>query len=140
MVTGCSVAGSCATARTVHCTPTPMETTPMIAPIATDAVVLRDCLLCGEEVLDTEAGQPMPVVSAGGIVTIHRAHYECIFRSVMGGIGHHEDHSYWCVNMGDPDMGLSYRESARRVVERFSTRGDAWLNRWGADDDDVDRE
>lgn len=112
----------------------------MIAPIATDAVVLRDCLLCGEEVLDDEAGRPMPMVSAGGIVSLHRVHYECILRSVLGGIGHHEDHSYWCENVGDPDMGLSYRESARRVAERFAGGDGAWLKRWGADDDDDVRE
>jgi hypothetical protein len=43
------------------------------------------------------------------------AHRECSFRQVVGGIGHHEDHDFWCSSMRDPDAGLSYRQSALRV-------------------------
>lgn len=47
-------------------------------------------------------------------------HRECAFREVMGGIGHHEDHDFWCDTMHDPDAGLSYRESALRVWARYN--------------------
>lgn len=43
-------------------------------------------------------------------------HPECAVREVLGGIGHLTDHEYWCNKVGDPDMGLTYRESARRVM------------------------
>jgi hypothetical protein len=43
------------------------------------------------------------------------AHRECAMREVLGGIGHHEDHSYWCLNVGDPDGGRTRRQSALEV-------------------------
>jgi len=46
------------------------------------------------------------------------SHRECAFRSVMGGIGHLEDHNFWCSDaVNDPDGGRSYRESALEVWE-----------------------
>jgi hypothetical protein len=64
------------------------------------------CELCTEELLPTEIRAPVfPLV----------AHPECLLRETQGGIGHHLNHEYWCVQMGDPDGGVSYRESARRV-------------------------
>jgi hypothetical protein len=64
------------------------------------------CILCSEpiESLDT--------------VRIHPgwAHRECGIRSALGGIGHHEDHSYWCRNVGDPDGGRTYHQSALEVA------------------------
>ena len=44
-------------------------------------------------------------------------HRECVVATVLGGIGHFVDHSYWCENVGDQHMGLSLRESGRRVCE-----------------------
>jgi len=51
------------------------------------------------------------------------AHRECLLRSVLGGIGHLEDHQRWCVEAGDPDGGRSYRQSALEV--------DAWVQKYG---------
>jgi hypothetical protein len=45
------------------------------------------------------------------------AHRVCLLRNVMGGIGHLTDHEHWCSEMHDPDMGLSYYESALLVDE-----------------------
>jgi hypothetical protein len=42
-------------------------------------------------------------------------HKECSLRSVLGGIGHQTDHSFWCLQMHDPDGGKTYRESALAV-------------------------
>lgn len=39
-------------------------------------------------------------------------HRECAVRHAIGGIGHLADHAYWCLQRHDPDMGLSYRDSA----------------------------
>jgi hypothetical protein len=33
----------------------------------------------------------------------------------MGGIGHLIAHAYWCFERGDPDAGLTYRQSALLV-------------------------
>ena len=44
-----------------------------------------------------------------------QAHSECLLRSVLGGIGHHEDHQRWCVQENDPDGGRSFRQSAIEV-------------------------
>ena len=40
---------------------------------------------------------------------------ECSLRSVLGGIGHMEDHQHWCREVGDPDGGRSDRQSALEV-------------------------
>jgi hypothetical protein len=48
-------------------------------------------------------------------------HAACALRSLLGGIGHLADHAYWCGERGDPDAGLSYRESALRVAEWVQT-------------------
>lgn len=50
-------------------------------------------------------------------------HDDCVLRAQMGGIGHVTDHEHWCVRRHDPDMGLSYRESARRVVVWVKANG-----------------
>lgn len=62
-----------------------------------------DCVLCSE---------PLVGPSASVVQPMHRS---CALRSVMGGIGHHIAHDYWCVERGDPDAGLTYRQSARLV-------------------------
>jgi hypothetical protein len=54
--------------------------------------------------------------------TMRPVHRECQFRAVVGGWGHHTNHPYWCNLMGDPDGGLSKRESSVRVWE-LMTRG-----------------
>ena len=80
---------------------------------------MADCQMCGE---------PMTSMEEKESIAKHRyliVHRECGLRSALGGIGHHVDHYKWCVQAGDPDMGLSYRESARRV--------DALVAGWGID-------
>jgi hypothetical protein len=42
-------------------------------------------------------------------------HKECGLRSVLGGIGHIEDHERWCKGVGDPDGGRSRRQSSIEV-------------------------
>lgn len=54
------------------------------------------------------------------LVPVHR---ECSLRDVVGGIGHIEDHAYWCETMHDPDGGRSRRESSLAVWE--------WIHRHG---------
>lgn len=63
------------------------------------------CELCGESLEEQDRSPLRPLM----------AHQECAVRSVMGGIGHHLNHDYWCLEVGDPDAGLSFRESARQV-------------------------
>lgn len=50
-------------------------------------------------------------------------HPSCAARAVVGGIGHLVDHAYWCGERGDPDAGLSYRDSALRVAEWLKVHG-----------------
>lgn len=50
-------------------------------------------------------------------------HPGCALRCVIGGIGHLLDHGYWCGAMGDPDAGLTYRESGLRVLEWVQQHG-----------------
>lgn len=50
-----------------------------------------------------------------------RGHRECMARSALGGIGHIENHARWCVELGDPDGGRTYRQSALEVFEWIQT-------------------
>lgn len=74
------------------------------------------CILCDELVTWEEAGF---------YPTLSPLHPECGTRSALGGIGHLTDHAHWCVEVGDPDGGLSYRESARQVLEWVREHGAA---------------
>lgn len=87
------------------------------------------CELCDEPVqlfdqgsfigsLRGEEGNFVPVIAP-----VHR---ECSLRSVLGGIGHLQNHSVWCVLKHDPDAGFSYRESALKVWD--------WVGRYGFHD------
>jgi hypothetical protein len=62
------------------------------------------CQLCGEHMDDPD------------LTTGHR---ECMLREVLGGIGHHIAHEYWCKQRHDPDAGFTYRESAQMVYAIF---------------------
>lgn len=82
---------------------------------------MTTCPLCDEEVEPDDVDvRPVGDWTIGGPVVAHRA---CLLRNVLGGWGHHVDHAYWCVERGDPDGGLSYRESALRVDALVSARG-----------------
>lgn len=72
------------------------------------------CILCGEMVTWEEAAFYM---------SARPAHPECGTRMALGGIGHLEDHQHWCLEVGDPNAGLSYRESARRVEQWLRDHG-----------------
>ena len=50
-------------------------------------------------------------------------HRECLLRSVSGGIGHLLDHHRYCVVEGDPDAGMTFRESALCVDELIARFG-----------------
>lgn len=76
------------------------------------------CPWCDEEVNPEE--DALPIWSNGLKVKAHR---ECMLRSVMGGIGHLEDHNYWCLKMNDPDGGRTYRQSALDVDLWVRSRG-----------------
>jgi hypothetical protein len=78
-----------------------------------------NCLLCSE---------PMETTTEH----TQQAHRECLLRSALGGIGHHEDHAHWCVEMGDPDGGRSFRESAREVMALLAVIGPDQLARQAA--------
>lgn len=75
-----------------------------------------NCPLCDELVLPTDDSHPVSGMPA---------HRECLLRNVMGGIGHLENHNYWCNEMHDPDGGRTYRQSGLEV--------DQWIvDHWGA--------
>lgn len=74
----------------------------------------RQCPLCEQVIM---AGEDVRDLSNG------YAHRECLLRSVLGGIGHMEDHQHWCVEVGDPNGGRTYRQSAIEV--------DEWVHRHG---------
>ena len=44
------------------------------------------------------------------------AHRSCLLRTVLGGIGHLEDHAHWCGEMHDPDGGRTMRQSGIEVA------------------------
>ena len=69
------------------------------------------CLYCDEAIEDGDQGFFVLSVRRDGIgsVPVHR---ECGLCDAMGGIGHVTDHEHWCVGVGDPHAGLSYRDSA----------------------------
>lgn len=73
-----------------------------------------ECILCQTGVQEGQQGSFMHGSDEEGVKPAHK---ECSLRAVLGGIGHHRDHLYWCREMGDPDGGLSYRESALAVWE-----------------------
>jgi hypothetical protein len=81
-----------------------------------------DCLLCGEPVTDHPSTCAVMASYEDGVFVDRLAHRECMLRSVAGGIGHHENHAYWCVQMGDPDGGRTYRQSALEVAELFAAQ------------------
>jgi hypothetical protein len=75
---------------------------------------MNQCLLCEQTMLAQEDLRQM----ANGT-----AHRECLLRSVLGGIGHLEDHQHWCIEVGDPDGGRTYRQSAIEVEKWVHDHG-----------------
>jgi hypothetical protein len=85
--------------------------------------VTDGCGLCNEPIEYGENERDMPFIRADGTAKLTRVHTECILRSVVGGIGHHLDHDYWCKQMHDPDGGRSLRQSAREVAALIREKG-----------------
>ena len=79
----------------------------------------ESCAFCQELIATEDRGSFVGLAGyqAGALAPVHR---ECSFRSVIGGIGHHEDHTYWCKQRGDPDGGRTRRQSALEVWARFA--------------------
>jgi hypothetical protein len=75
------------------------------------------CLLCGVIIVEGESGTYIGDSRIEGW-PMKPVHKECSLRSVLGGIGHHEDHVYWCTIAHDPDGGRTYRHSALAVWEK----------------------
>lgn len=73
------------------------------------------CLHCSEAIEAGDRGMFLPFAGADGVPSVRAAHRECALRAVDGGIGHHVDHDFWCSDVGDPNGGLSYRQSALKV-------------------------
>jgi hypothetical protein len=72
------------------------------------------CVLCEQTIQQGEDTRPL---------SDREAHRECLLRSVLGGIGHLEDHRHWCVEVGDPDGGRTYRQSAIEVDQWVMDHG-----------------
>lgn len=84
-------------------------------------LTIYDCGLCTEPIED---GLGTGEVFRLGGVPSGLAHQECMLRSVMGGIGHQEDHEYWCKGEGnDTDGGRTYRQSALEVFALYQKFG-----------------
>ena len=79
------------------------------------------CPLCEEPVTAEQAADP-GALRIGGLGGDRVAHRECLLRDVMGGIGHIENHGYWCHERHDPDGGRTRRQSALEVDEWVHTR------------------
>jgi hypothetical protein len=75
------------------------------------------CNICNERIVDMDTA---PMGTPEGPGTCHRA---CVLRAVTGGIGHLIAHDYWCTQMGDPDAGLTPRQSALLVDEYVNVVG-----------------
>lgn len=70
------------------------------------------CTLCEERIEVTER-MVSPLVM----------HRECLLRMAVGGIGHLENHEYWCLEVGDPDGGRSRRQSALECDDWIAKHG-----------------
>lgn len=76
------------------------------------------CELCSEPIEENDQGTFIGALRGeeGNLVGILApVHRECSLRSVIGGIGHLQNHMRWCIGANDPDGGYSYRASSLRV-------------------------
>lgn len=73
------------------------------------------CVLCEEAIGEFDAWVPLNPEQY--------AHWCCSLRSVLGGIGHHLGHEYWCEQRHDTDAGLTYRQSAELVAALVTVLG-----------------
>ena len=82
----------------------------------------NSCPLCDEPVTAEQSADP-GAQRLDGLGGYRVAHRECLLRDVMGGIGHLENHAFWCIEADDPDAGRTLRQSAIEVDEWVRTRG-----------------
>jgi hypothetical protein len=73
------------------------------------------CVLCDEPIEAYDLCVPLNPVQY--------AHRACSLREVLGGIGHHLGHEYWCQQRHDTDAGLTYRQSAKMVLALIDVLG-----------------
>lgn len=83
--------------------------------------VVEPCPLCEEPVTWDQIGPRAQRI--GGLGGNRIAHRECLLREAIGGIGHLEDHAYWCTEMHNPDGGRTRRQSALEVDEWVHQHG-----------------
>lgn len=83
----------------------------------------RFCAWCTEEIGPNDEYSPGSLRDMEGHYLV--THRECALRSVIGGIGHLQDHAYWCNERHDPDAGMTYRQSAIAV--------DLWIHKYGVE-------
>lgn len=88
------------------------------------------CLYCNEKIVEDQSGTYVTTVGlhprfGSGHASTEPVHKECSLRAVMGGIGHHTGHQHWCEEVGDPDAGLTYRQSALLVWWMITGRASA---------------
>jgi hypothetical protein len=76
-----------------------------------------NCELCAEDIGLADEVVFIPTLKPLAGFIRKPYHRECMARSVIGGIGHLEDHDFWCVTVGDPDGGRTYRQSSLEAVE-----------------------
>lgn len=88
-----------------------------------DTPVGMHCVLCSERIEADDRGSFMGTTDITFVNTYGPVHRECSLRGVLGGIGHHLNHAYWCGEMHDPDGGHTYRESALLVWQRVVEEG-----------------
>lgn len=95
----------------------------------TDLEAKKMCWGCREQIALRGERVSVGIVVVQGIEGeedgLYPYHTECSLRSALGGIGHLRDHAFWCLQMHDPDAGLSYRDSALLV--------DQWVEEHGLD-------
>lgn len=84
----------------------------------------RTCALCTEEIGPKDEYAPGSLRDQDGAHLV--THRECSLRSVIGGIGHLQDHVYWCNERHDPDAGMTYRQSSIAV--------DLWIAKYGVEE------
>jgi hypothetical protein len=78
----------------------------------------ESCVFCEERIEHNHQGSF--IGSEHGLAPVHK---ECSLRMVMGGIGHLQNHSHWCVEMHDPDGGRTRRQSALEVWDHIAQWG-----------------
>lgn len=80
----------------------------------------ESCLYCGEQFDEAagDSGQATPCLRADGKAEIAHAHKECAFRSVAGGLAHHEGRCS-CHGGTTETPGMTLRQEAVEVWRRM---------------------